>query len=246
MLYHMGCGEQRLEGYVNADLVSTSAADVVLDLSVPTFPEDTPVDGVFSHAFFEHLRRDARVPHLSALRKGLVPGGFVCYLGLPDFRRVAELYLAGGPGVVGPHFDLFNVYRYTHGDPEMNPDEGWEPQLHKSLFDVSEIGLLLREAGFASYVVFRYVYPGDPPAIDLSLGFYATATAVSRDELEDRARSFLAEFDGRFIELASIAFEDGRTRPAAFAAATALPPRRLMRRAAYGIASILARNTRPI
>src|SRR5207248_8921132 len=130
--------------YLNVDARKTAAADLVMDLSKPIFPDDRPADAIFSNAFFEHLRRDSRVPHLKALLQTLSPEGFVCYLGLPDFRRAAELYLANGPGVIGPHFDLFNVYRCTHGDPEQFPEEhGWVEQLHKSLFDVPEIGRLL-------------------------------------------------------------------------------------------------------
>lgn len=246
MRYHLGCGTEHLEGYVNADLRSTPEADLVLDLSEPRFPEGDSVDGIFSHAFFEHLRRDARVPHLKALHGALAPGGFVCYLGLPDFRRVAELYLAGGPGVVGPHFDLFNVYRYTHGDPEMFPEAGWEPQLHKSLFDVDEVELLLRGAGFASYAIFRYVYPGDPPGVDLTLGFYAVGERVEQERLQHDAKGYLAEFDGKFIDVPSIDFAAGGSRSAASAAIAAGPQRPLLRRAAYGLASILARNTRPV
>jgi len=245
MRYHLGCGDQRLEGWVNVDIRKTSAADLVMDLNTLTFPDPERIDAFFSHAFFEHLRRDSRVPHLKALLHSLSPEGFVCFLGLPDFRRVAELYLAGGPGVIGPHFDLFNVYRYTHGDPEMSPEEGWEAQLHKSLFDVPEIGRLLRDAGYASYVVFRYVYPGDPPAIDLSLGFYATPRNVPEQELQRTAREFLAEFDGRFLQSATIAFEDGRSRPRAVARVASLPQKKLLQRGAYGVASILARNRHP-
>src|SRR5438552_17766923 len=128
-------------------------------------------DGFFSHAFFEHLYRDSRVGHLRAARELLRPDGFLCYLGLPDFRRVAEMYLSRAPGIEGPIFDLHNVYRLTHGHPEMGGTD-WLAQLHKSLFDVDEIDRLLRDAGFPSYVIFRYVFPGDPPGADLLLGFY--------------------------------------------------------------------------
>jgi hypothetical protein len=147
--------KQRLDGYTNVDLQETAATDLVMDLTRPSLPAGEPAEGRFSKAFFEHLRRDQRAPHLKAALETFRDDGFVCYLGLPDFRRVAELYLAGSPGIVGPHFDLFNVYRYTHGDPEMASPDGWEAQLHKSLVDVQEVGRLLRDAGYASYVVFR-------------------------------------------------------------------------------------------
>ena len=243
MRYHLGCGEQRLDGCMNVDLQSTAATDLMTDLTAPSFAERA--DAVFSNAFFEHLRRSARVPHLASVLRGLAPEGFACYLGLPDFRRVAELYLAGGPGIVGPHFDLFNAYRYTHGDPEMFPASGWEAQLHKSLFDVPEVGRLLRDAGYASYVVFRYAFPGEPEAADLSLGFFAVGRRVPEPNLERTARAFLAEFDGRFLDLSTLRSEDGRSRSQVVARVRSLPQRTLFQRAAYGLAAALAKNTHP-
>ena len=96
--YHMGCGEQRIEGYVGVDIRATPVAELVLDLNEPKLPEGQQADVFFSHAFFEHLRRDARTPHLAALRGSLAPDGVVCYIGLPDFERIAQLYLEAGRG----------------------------------------------------------------------------------------------------------------------------------------------------
>jgi predicted SAM-dependent methyltransferase len=244
MRYHMGCGEQRIDGYVGVDIRKTGAADLVADLNRPQLPEGQLADVFFSHAFFEHLRRDSRVPHLKALRAGLAPDGVACYIGLPDFRRVAELYLSGGPGVVGPTFDLYHVYRYTHGDPEHRAD-WWEAQLHKSLFDVDEVGRLLRDAGYASYVTFRYAFPNEPDELDLSLGFYAVTSCRPTEELERECREFLRDFDGRFLRFETLRFEDGRARPAVVAQAASAPPRKLAQRVAYGVAARLARNTHP-
>ena len=57
-------------------------------------------------------------------------------------------------------FDLYNVYRYTHGAPE-GQESWWLGQLHKSLFDASEVATLLSASGFAQYAIFCYAYPGD-------------------------------------------------------------------------------------
>src|SRR6266516_2239642 len=169
-LYHLGCGHQRLDEFTNVDIQPTEAIDLVLDLnSLADLPGER-VDGFFSHTFFEHLYRDNRLGHLRAARERLRPEGFVCYMVLPDFQRIAELYLARGQGIEGPIFDLHNVYRLTHGHPEMGGTD-WLAQLHKSLFDIDEIDRLLRDAGYPSYVIFRYVFPGDPSGHDLSLGF---------------------------------------------------------------------------
>lgn len=240
MRFHLGCGDQRRDGYTNADLQPSAAADLVMDLTRPSLPVSEPVEAVFSNAFFEHLRRDQRTPHLKAVLRTMSDDGFICCHGLRDFRRVAELYLAGGPGIVCPHFDLFNVYRYTHGNPEMSSHEGWEAQLHKSLFDVPEVGRLLRDAGWASHGIFQDVFPGEP-----ALGFYAVPWRVDEAELQRRARDFLVEFDGRFLQADAILFDDGLSRRTAVARALSLPQRRLVQTAAYDIAAILARNTHP-
>lgn len=239
MLYHLGCGEQRLDGYVNVDIRETSATDVVADLTTGELPQ--PASGIFSHAFFEHLRRDHRVDHLRAARSQLEPDGFVCYIGLPDFQRIAELYLEHGPGVVGPTFDLNNVYRYTHGDPEQTTtDAGWLGQLHKSLFDAPEVVRLLRDAGYPSYVVFRYVFPGEPAETDLSLGFYATADQESPEVVTARCRDFLRQWDGRFLDLSSLRFIDGASRSTARARLGEVPERSGLRRVTRVLADRLA------
>ena len=241
MLYHLGCGHQALDGFINVDIQPSEATDLVLDLNTLADLPGQSADGFFSHAFFEHLYRDSRVAHLRAARELLRPEGFLCYIGLPDFRRIAEMYLSRAPGIEGPIFDLHNVYRLTHGHPEMGGTD-WLAQLHKSLFDVDEIDRLLRDAGFPSYVIFRYVFPGDPPGADLTLGFYATPVRGSVSDLQHAARRFLLQFDGRFIAVDTLNFDTQRSRPEPVARAIGSSPglalRRLANRAACRLAQM--------
>jgi hypothetical protein len=199
---HLGCGDERLDGYVNADIRATSAADIVLDLTELELPRGA-VELVYSNAFFEHLARTARAAHLAAVRSALAPAGAACYLGMPYFPNVARFYLAGAPGTAGERFDLYNAYRYTHGDPDGKPDWYFE-QLHKSLFDEDELDLLLTEAGFGAHAVFAYGYPGDQAELPVTCGFYAVADAIAGDEVERRAEAFLAEHDGRRVRLSTL------------------------------------------
>ena len=199
---HLGCGDERLDGYVNADIRATPAADIVLDLTAPELPHGV-VDLVYSNAFFEHLARTARAAQLAAVRFALAPGGAACYLGMPYFPNVARFYLAGSPGTAGPRFDLYNAYRYTHGDPDGQPDWYFE-QLHKSLFDEDELDGLLAAAGFGAHVVFAYGYPGDDAELPVTCGFYAVADAITGAEVERRAEAFLAEHDGRRVRVSTL------------------------------------------
>ena len=146
---HLGCGDDRLPGFVNIDYRPTAAVDVAMDLSLPRLA-DGSVSLAFSNAFFEHLYRPSRGPHLRRIRQALAPDGACCYMGIPYFPNIARLYVERGPGTAGPVFDLFNVYRYTHGDPE-GQAAWWLGQLHKSLFDEEEVAALLAPSGFGAY-----------------------------------------------------------------------------------------------
>ena len=199
---HLGCGDDRLPGFVNIDQRPTAAADVAMDLSLPPLA-DGSVTLVFSNAFFEHLFRPARVPHLQRVRRALAPGGALCYIGVPYFPNIARLYVERGPGTAGPVFDLFNVYRYTHGDPE-GQAAWWIGQLHKSLFDGDEVAGMLTQSGFGSFVMFCYGYPGDTHEERVTMGFYAVNEAVAHDELRRQCLAFLAPFADVRIRLATL------------------------------------------
>ena len=206
MRLHLGCGGTRLPGYVNIDYRPTPATDATMDLNDPRLAPGS-VACAFSNAFFEHLYRPKRQPHLVRIRESLQPDGICCYIGIPYFRNIARFYLAGGPGTAGPVFDLYNVYRYTHGDPEQVP-AWWLGQLHKSLFDEHELGQLLRGAGFQSFVMFCYGFPGDFQELPVTMGFYASAARVPCAEQRAACLKFLRPFSDTLIRLPTLDWID--------------------------------------
>ena len=199
---HLGCGDDRLPGFVNIDARPTDAVDVAMDLSLPPLA-DGSVSLAFSNAFFEHLYRSEREPHLRRIRRALATDGVCCYMGIPYFRNIARLYVERGAGTAGPVFDLFNVYRYTHGNPE-GQQAWWLGQLHKSLFDEEEVAALLAQSGFGGYVMFCYAYPGDVNEVPVTMGFYATREAIAAADLRRRCLSFLQPFADTRIRLATL------------------------------------------
>jgi len=204
LLLHLGCGSERKQGWVNVDLRPTPATDLVMDLSAIVLPSGI-VRGVFSHAFFEHLRRSARVPHLHSIWHALDRSeGFVCYLGLPHFRNIARFYLERRPGITRPLFDLTEVYRYTHGDPEQVAD--YDAQLHRSLFDEEELAGLLRDAGFDRFLIFSYCFVNE--ALPVNLGFYAIRRPASPLELQEEALRFIRTLEGTKLRAGTIALID--------------------------------------
>ena len=109
-------------------------------------------------------------------------------------------------------FDLYNVYRYTHGNPEQAPT-WWLGQLHKSLFDEDELGAILAEAGFGAFQMFCYGYPGDFAELPVTMGLYATREARPASELRAECTSFLQRFEGVRIRLSTLEWLEPATAP---------------------------------
>src|SRR4051812_16548245 len=207
---HLGCGDDRLAGFVNIDYRATSAVDVTMDLTLPRLAPGS-VSLAFSNAFFEHLYRQSRAPHLRQIREALAADGVCCYMGVPYFPNIARLYLERGAGTAGPVFDLLNVYRYTHGNPE-GQQAWWLGQLHKSLFDEAEVATLLSQSGFAAHLIFCYGYPGDVNEVPVTMGFYATRELMPEADLRQRSLALLAQFDGTRLRLATLQWLPGPAR----------------------------------
>jgi len=204
---HLGCSVIRLKNFVNVDVRYTPATDVTMDLNHVIFQAGS-VAVAFSHAFFEHLYRGERIHHLKGIYHSLnEKTGFICYIGLPYFKNIARFYLEKAPGTAGPVFDLFNVYRYTHGDPDRMLKEGWYfEQLHKSLFDEEELEYLLQNAGFRNFVIFSYAFSQDQNPMAVNIGFYATKVNKGRIELQNDSIQFLKQVFARSINFDTLEF----------------------------------------
>jgi len=188
MNIQVGAGGVRLEGFLNVDIRKVEGVDIVGDAADLRTIESGTVDVLFGNALFEHLYLGHQLAALREWKRVLGPEGVLIVLGLPDFEMIARFYLQRAPGIVGERFDLLNVYRYTHGEPEHatppvwpvwhaagdGAPGGWLPQLHKCLFDAAYVSGLLEETGFRA-ALFDYAYPGEEHA--LNLGFIAAAGA---------------------------------------------------------------------
>jgi len=179
----VGSGTQRLPGFLNVDIRQVEGVDIVGHAGDLHAIPDGAVRCLFNSAFLEHLFAFQQLPALREWRRVLARDGRAIILGVPDFAEIARCYLARAPGIVGERFDLYNVYRYSHGLPEggcagfawsaWRPDQqpdaapaGWLPQLHKALFDAVVLYELLETAGFEAQC-FNYCFPGEPHPLNL-------------------------------------------------------------------------------
>jgi len=217
MNIQVGAGGVRLPDFLNVDVRKVEGVDIVGDAADLHTIASGSVATVFGNAVFEHFFVGHHLAALREWKRLLAPDGAIIIIGLPDFASIADLYLKGAAGIVGDRFDLFNVYRYTHGEPEhaappvwskwratdsAAPD-GWIPQLHKCIFDAVYVRDLLAECGLAG-TIFNYAYPGEEHA--LNLGFIATLDPLAGASA-DGLRKMLARVPdmGRFMNLESLA-----------------------------------------
>jgi len=206
----MGCGGHPLPGYINMDLQSFPGVDLVTDLSRPHLPQGATE--VFSNAFYEHLFLPDRIPHLRAVYKSLAYGGIINYMGIPWFPGIVDAYVNRKPGTMGggSTFDLYHVYRYTHGAP----DEAGEymPQLHKGLFDLSTFEVIFDTIKPDHATVYTYVYPDEPVNVSVTCGVFICKgdlpmTPMSRPPVHTYALEYLEKWDDKYIELSTVRFQ---------------------------------------
>lgn len=181
MRVQLGAGPKPIDGFDNIDCRPVPGATTGHAFDLPY--DDGTVDLLFGNAFFEHLYQAHLIPALTEWKRVLAPDGVAVIVGIPDFEVVARCYLEGDRGVIGPRFDMLEVYRYALGCPEADttvhwpdwsPSERcddappeWIPQLHKCVFDASVVASLLDAAGLPG-TVFRYAYIGEEYPLNLA------------------------------------------------------------------------------
>lgn len=159
MRLHLGCGSIRMEGYVNIDIVPTKATDLVQNIVDLPMVRANSVEEIFLHSVFEHLYAYEQEPALREWHRVLRPGGRLVLRWIPDFDLVAQAYVKQAPGVTGPVFDLWEVYRYTHGDPRPDNSPG---QLHKDLLTKEKVRRMLTATGFSVLTVEEARFRDEP------------------------------------------------------------------------------------
>lgn len=228
MNIQVGAGGVLIDGFKNVDIRDVPGVDIVADASNLKTIKDGEVEILFGHAVFEHFFLGHQLAALREWKRVIGSKGVLIMLGIPDFETIARLYLEGARGIVGERFDLHNVYRYSHGEPEHatqpvwkewratdgDAPDGWIPQLHKTLFDASYLRDLLAECGLQG-VIFNYAYPGE--VHPLNMGFIATELPMgaSNGTMLKSIRATLERIPnvGKFGNLETIVVNESRKSP---------------------------------
>lgn len=144
MKLHIGCGNKRIKGYINIDVLETETTDLVCDTMQLPYRSGT-VDTIYACSMLEHFGRDSSMKFfrntswLDVLRywHSLLKVGGQLYLSVPDFESICEEYLKNK--------NLKNIIGLTIGGQKNEED------LHGMLFDLNTLKEELHILGF-SYV----------------------------------------------------------------------------------------------
>jgi predicted SAM-dependent methyltransferase len=171
---NLGCGDKKLAGYINLDINEKDCPDVVVkDITHLPYANDS-VDEVRADAMYEHLFISQQIPMLQECKRILKPGGTLKINWLPDFEVYAQAYLHKQHSIAKPGeiFSLYDVYRYSHGDPENSQMINYrgDYQMHRDIFDKPKVQTLLDLSGPWSYTDIQNVtYMDEPHAVNLNI-----------------------------------------------------------------------------
>ena len=165
---HIGCGLKKLQGYINIDIVPLEGCDVVMDATneMPAISSDVAVE-IRMENVFEHFYRHQQVKALREYHRILKARGKLIITGLPNFDAIIQAYLKKEKGLVGPEFDLFNVYRFLYGEPEQGDNS--VNQLHKDIFTMASVQSLLENAGFQIERIEKQQYSNEDSPLCLTV-----------------------------------------------------------------------------
>ena len=91
MKLHVGCGTNKLDGWINIDGVKSCQPDLVHDLSTPLPYEDLSADELKAEGVLEHLDKYMRYCVFADWARTLKVGGLI-HIGVPDFKKLLSRF----------------------------------------------------------------------------------------------------------------------------------------------------------
>jgi len=90
---HIGCGDRKLEGYVNIDIAPSEAADLIMDVSkeLHLVPSNIAIE-IRLESVFEHFYRYQQKEILQEFQRILKKGARLVIKWLPDFDAIIDAY----------------------------------------------------------------------------------------------------------------------------------------------------------
>ena len=92
---HLGCYNRYLPGYINVDVRSDTAADLIDDFRYLTKFDDESVDAIYVCHALEHVSFKESIEVLQTWYRKMKPGGIV-YISVPDIMASAKWLVKTG------------------------------------------------------------------------------------------------------------------------------------------------------
>ncbi|MBI5799635.1 MAG: glycosyltransferase [Verrucomicrobia bacterium] len=189
---HLGCGEQRFDGYVNVDFppaehtVQTSvAADIFADIIRLDLPAAS-VDEVRLHHVFEHFDRPTALALLCRWQRWLKPGGRLT-IETPDAEASARLLTEPQPSFAQKQVVLRHLFGSHEAAWAVHYD-GWYPAKYQRVLGALGFGEVHCQLG--EWQMTRNVTATAVKVVMRSPGELATAVAdILRENLVDASAS---------------------------------------------------------
>ncbi len=176
---HLGCGNIKLEGFCNVDVMDTIAADAIDDIrTLRRFPNECAKE-IYACHVLEHFAHDEVLPLLRRWYEVLQPGG-ILRISVPDIDRIVRIYSKNFP-----HFE-------TPGNsPWIGLIYGGQStpyDFHKTGFNACWLKYLLEQCGFVNAEEYPHEPHFVPGAVDASVanatfGEYFSLNMVARRPL---------------------------------------------------------------
>ncbi len=87
MKLHVGCGTNKINGWINIDAVAECHPDLLHDLSLPLPYADQSADELMANGVLEHFDKYMRYSVLGEWARVLKVGG-ILRMGVPDFKKL--------------------------------------------------------------------------------------------------------------------------------------------------------------
>ncbi|MDD5649636.1 MAG: glycosyltransferase [Candidatus Nanoarchaeia archaeon] len=144
---NLGCGNKRIEGYINVDIVKIPEVDEVFNFYEIPYQDNT-ISTISSEHALEHVSADKAKQAIKEWFRVLEPGGKL-ELYIPDLELCAKGYVEGDNSRTINGFKEKNWYKMTlYGAQRPENGSDAEHQFHLNGFSKDEIKELLEEAGF--------------------------------------------------------------------------------------------------
>jgi predicted SAM-dependent methyltransferase len=135
---HLGCGDLRLEDFINIDIQSKTA-DINLDIYDLSKFNDNTVDEIYISHVLEHIKRNNMLNIIIEFNRLLKKNG-VLRIAVPDFEKVVKIY--------NKNKNLSEILGFLNGGQKDNYD------IHYVNFDFFILQEILQITGFNN--IMRY------------------------------------------------------------------------------------------